>query len=104
MKIRQSFVSNSSSCSFTLYGVSMYDDKVKEMFNVDDPYELERDGLEVWNRDCYCAYYIGMPISAMEDDETKAEFMKRAESKLRELVTDNKEITCGWHSEGWYDG
>jgi hypothetical protein len=116
MKTRQGFVSNSSSTSFTICGVAMNQERIKEILGVDDPFSLDgQHGLQVWSdpNDWAGTYYIGMILSgtneycemrsAMRDDETKEQFRQRVEGVLRE-VTGGHELVCGFHSAGWYDG
>jgi hypothetical protein len=123
MKIRKGFVSNSSSCSFTLYGV--YLDPVEEAVyaNLQDDIkarcliEAEKRGgdldLEVfikvmweefkieatWGQDHYTLYF-GFSVNEMKDDETKIQFYDRIEKFFQKIF---KEVSCDWHSEVWYD-
>jgi hypothetical protein len=119
MKTRTGFVSNSSSTSFTLCGVTMNAEKVEEYFGTDEPFSLECDndkGIEVWKNPndygSWAIYYIGMILdgtqeycamkSAMKNDETREQFQKRVEGVLSEIA--GKPIECGFHSAGWHNG
>lgn len=105
MKIRQAFVSNSSTTSFTLYGVIVPDDKTA--------YELARDSdLKVtygdpndWPQNIYVGLVLSGDFehwsgSNMRDDETKLEFMERVKVALGEDYTDK----VAWYSESFYLG
>ena len=114
MKIRQGFVSNSSSSSFMIYGAifSSLDSQVVEAF--------EEAGLEV-----YCPfdddYYIGMSWDGVGDNETGGEFKKRVENTIRNVklekgvefvigkveeieFPDLTHLSFMTHSESWYNG
>ena len=97
MKIRQGFVSNSSSSSFLIYGVTvpsnedLYDkcDKLKLVCK-SPPYE---DGR---------CMYIGRSWCEVKDDETGAQFKKRVKEELTKFF--GKEVECGTLENAWYDG
>ena len=96
MKIRNGFVSNSSSTSFCLYGIyvpSGYDrlrDKADKS-RLGTHSDQEGDGI-----------YIGLHPSSIKDDETGAQFKRRATEALEALT--GKKVVCGWHQDGWYNG
>jgi hypothetical protein len=112
MKIRNGFVSNSSSSSFCIYGChfSLYDEKgkadfkelatklkipkkmVKALTEEDDNYDLEVDGetLKLPKNPPLSTYYssecqdlyIGRSYKTLGDDETGKEFKKSVEDIL----------------------
>jgi hypothetical protein len=124
MKYRHGFVSNSSSTSFTIYGICL-DPVEKTIYkNLQDDFkarcliEAEKHGgsdpdlecfikvmreeLHVdcqWGQDQYSLYF-GFEIDDMKDDETKLQFYDRVE---RLFKTAFKEVSCSWNSEAWYD-
>lgn len=49
----------------------------------------------------YDDYYLGIPWSAIRDDETGAQFKKKIEDKMRELFGNDSE--CDTHQEAWHD-
>lgn len=71
MKIRQCFVSNSSSSSFCIMGASI---KAPEYMD-DFSWEMEQSGLECYNM--YGEYAVGLPLHKMGEDETKGQFRQR---------------------------
>ena len=112
MKIRNVFVSNSSSSSFLIYGISTY--KVNlSAFNEDDIYDdieeklgnLEnvdkRVDLKYGPDDDY--YYIGASWDSVRDDETGLQFKNSVEESIKQLFPD-QELKFGTCCECWRDG
>lgn len=106
MKIRQGFVSNSSSTSFTLYGVEIED--WASAYQLADESGLTSCGGDPdgWPHQ---SVYVGLVFagefehgqrSDMRDDETKLQFMERVVAALPEEW--KKE--ADWHSESFYNG
>lgn len=128
MKLRQGFVSNSSSCSFTIYGVcfdwdykEIYDalqDDVKarcfiEQENSTISEDTDLDILEKvlgeefkhltiqHGQECY-SFYVGYTLNDMGDDETKNQFYSRVKTSLQKVFKDVSSIS--WYEESWFDG
>ena len=102
MKIRQGFVSNSSSTSFCICGICLGDDEVKELFGVDDCYDLYKNEIEVYSEGDYSPIYVGVDIDKMQEDETKAEFRHRVKKLLDDIAT--KDIgSVDLLVDGWRD-
>ena len=102
MKIRTGFVSNSSTSSFTIFGVYLEEDEIKKHFGLEsnkdggevdansekddygdkeslDLYE-ELDKLEVpFKGPCeyWDGYHLGLSLLECRDDETMGDFKKR---------------------------
>ena len=107
MKIRNGFVSNSSSSSFCIYGTYLeFEDLIKMSIQNNiitskeakdfekngEWYELEtminnKTGLEL-NLDEESNAWIGRSWSEIGDDETGTQFKDSVEQKLRELKID----------------
>ena len=112
MKIRQGFVSNSSSSSFLIYGaeVSNHKEKLAEKFGLgelENSYELVdtiegKTGLFVSSGSDGDSLYVGRSWSSVKDEETGLQFKQSVEKKFKEeLGLDVKLETC---SEAWYNG
>ena len=92
MKIREGFVSNSSSTSFSIYG-AIVEKEAEEKTFLDyfygDPNAYDR------------STYIGLEYSSMSDDETKKQFKEKIEVEVKRLYGDT--IQCGSYEESYYD-
>ncbi len=120
MKIRRGFVSNSSSCSFCIYGISIEPQKLCEKLieNGIKLTEADKEEIYEWFDDKsnkltenlgirggseYDDYlYIGKEWANISDDQTGAEFKKEKEEKIEKLI--GKDIKCFTHEEAWYNG
>ncbi len=122
MKLKQDFVTNSSTTCFVAWGVSynhfdftrdnkeklkvLYEKKHSKEMSDDDYYEamellFESSDLE------HAVYYdgdwmgIGMPFTRMKDEETFGEFKERVKTELQKIgITD----TPVYVEEAWRDG
>jgi hypothetical protein len=120
MKIRTGFVSNSSSSSFLMYGLSLDCVDPRELSSVEDAESLDSDGFDLyeeleglckgtefgyWVWDDYA--WIGASWDEVGDDETGRQFKEKVEASLRKALGDKYEKyakTLGTHSEAWRDG
>jgi len=115
MKVRNGFVSNSSTSSFLIYGVQIEDlsdiEDVIEKLNLsedaqDDRYEiaeaLTKDTTLSYNCPFDYGVYIGKSWAEIEDDETGASFKKSIKKEIENIF--GKEIAekCETHSEAWH--
>ena len=118
MKIRNGFVSNSSSSSFLIYGVTFENtsemvekasDKLKtewkeynkENKNYEISFEDYMDDFEGYRP--YDDYtYLGLSWGDIKDDETGAQFKERAYEYIKENFNITKE-DLSTHEECWHD-
>lgn len=101
MKIRLGFVSNSSSTSFTIYGIVLTEAEKNNLDIMDDaPYDLYHYGDP--NGDSML--YLGEDIDTMEMDETKKQWQEKVAKKLSEILGRDVSKECATHSESYYDG
>jgi len=114
MKIRNGFVSNSSTSSFCLFGICVdRNDAVKAAKLLDPEFDVEDsyDAGEVIAEKLHLTYsngppesdyvYIGRTAFDLKDDETGAQFKQSVRSALSSYFPDED---YSWYSEGWYDG
>jgi hypothetical protein len=85
-------VSNSSTTSFCIYGVSLEEDEASKMLNRDHP--AIKAQIEKWGD--------GDALELLEYDETGAEFKERVRAALAEYL--NGELSMGTYEEAWYNG
>jgi len=131
MKIRQGFVSNSSSCSFLIYGIYIEESKMIEQFkknqlkkaspgeraktlllNKDEDLE-DLDGYDFlntimkdakgfsWDTLEGCDWFVGKSWDLVDDNETGKQFKESVEKTLKDLFGDD--IKCSTHNEAWRD-
>ena len=99
MKIREGFVSNSSSTSFCIYGARFPYNKRQELE------AKEGNGIELFHGDPNYGEncYLGIDFVAMGDDETKNQFKARIEKALKEAFP-GEDLDIGIWEESYYDG
>ena len=101
MKIRTGFVSNSSSTSFCIFGLYVGDNTEEEALKLVKDNELHIEyGCGAWDD----SVYVGLPPSAMKDDETLSQFRDRVRRQLVEKDPKYQDIHLGWITDGGYNG
>ena len=112
MKIRTNFVSNSSSTSFMIFGIRLFETDLEKLTNtgyIKDHYETEK-GEQLLNEtdiglvnDCDGnVNWIGRCYSTIKDDETGKQFKESTIIKISTLL--GKDVSCSLISESWYNG
>lgn len=118
MKIRQGFVSNSSSTSFCIYGTYVdedesvgYADKKKKKSKTDEDDDWDDDyptfekfqkkaakiGLEFYHSCEGGGLWVGSAPDNIKDDETGKQFKDSVEEKLKTLF--KLPMDCSWYTE-----
>jgi len=114
MKIRNGFVSNSSSSSFCIYGVSINKKELIEKMEKINKEITEEDKEDIWSflyqeeKDLFVSegpydysgnIYIGKSWSSIRDDQTGKEFKEETQQRLKKLT--GEEIRCCTIEEAW---
>lgn len=105
MKIRSGFVSNSSSCSFCIYGVYLKPDEIQEYFGCDiDKFEQFKLNY-TYGPDYFDGLFIGWNVTDCKDEQVFGDYKKEIEDKINEKaikkIPDNM---FNFFEESWYDG
>lgn len=110
MKIRNGFVSNSSSSSFCIYGASISSTSLAKALGIDDEdADIEEllskapalSEMSYWSPEGYDEYFVGISWSKVKDDETGKQFKTRIEKAFKEVFGDDAP-KVGTHQEAWY--
>lgn len=111
MKVRNGFVSNSSSCSFCIYGIAVDEDELKSVYEAVkgetdlDSYDIagaisEETNVEFHKPSYDDTYYFGIDACDVGDNETGAQFKERVKSALSKYFP-NKNFS--YLEEAWED-
>lgn len=110
MKIRMGFVSNSSSTSFCVYGITTTRDVLMELWQREHfqtewnlfeiNYQETSDGT--WNEDSTRRIVVGKELIECPDDMTMGEFKRYIQEFVTKWFGPDKK--CSIHEESWFDG
>lgn len=111
MKVRNGFVSNSSSSSFCIFGACLDSSEARELVkDVEDlkdaglydirEYLEEKTPLSIYVPPDFGMLYIGRDWDSVKDDETGKQFKENVKDELKKLA--GKDLDCGTQSEAWY--
>jgi hypothetical protein len=103
MKIRQGFVSNSSTTSFCIYGAFLetYVGHGWAECHSDMWSEVKKYNLEI-HADQNRGYYIGRSWDTIQDDQTGKQFKESIKEALKEMT--GKDQDCQYFERAYYDG
>jgi Na+-transporting NADH:ubiquinone oxidoreductase subunit NqrF len=110
MKIRNGFVSNSSSSSFLIWGAEVKQSDVALPGDMEkyDFIETTGDLVQCAGPDDDYCFYVGRCPSECGGEETMNQFKIRVEKEvqdfLRKYAVSVENLKFGWQSEAWYDG
>lgn len=117
MKLRNGFVSNSSTCSFLIYGINGETDEITDALIengiIPKGAKDEEDGIgywldehsEVFKKLSHWMLYdeesmaIGRSWQQVGDDQTGKQFKEEIEAAIKQLVGDK--FTCETHDAQW---
>jgi hypothetical protein len=99
MKIRQGFVSNSSTTSFCIYGTWLNGNEVGEDVDIYDT--AENHDLECHHMD-YSGYAVGLSPCNMRDEETLAQFRRRVGDQIFKAFGIDDAHELDWIEESFY--
>jgi hypothetical protein len=104
MKIRSGFVSNSSSSSFCILGVSVDNDAYEKVYDK----KYNKEDKTILDSECSISYegehYIGLNPEKIGEDETIGQAKDRIVTEASKLgiTIDKKDID--WITDGGYNG
>jgi hypothetical protein len=112
MKVRNGFVSNSSTSSFLIYGVCFSEDELYDKLGIEEEpeegvWEILEELAEELDMEYNSPYdwgenFLGISWDQVGDDETGGEFKAKIEKKLKEKF--GNDIQCDTHEGAWRDG
>ena len=101
MKIRNGFVSNSSSSSFLIYGTTFERKQINETCkNNGSDFGKDIEYYTVGYDDD--TYYVGASWDKVGDKETGEDFKERIRKALSDFFS--CDVKCATYQEAWYDG
>lgn len=102
MKIRQGFVSNSSSSSFCVLGVLITDEQYDMADSI--PYKDRILNTHCGINDGDDSKYLGFDPYKMDENETLSQFKDRIVAEAAKIGIEVKKNEIDWHTDGGYNG
>jgi len=102
MKIRNGFVSNSSSSSFVIYGAKIPSKILnKENWDIILENKIAENALSLYIEGNTEDYFIGRYWSDIDDDETGLQFKEKVEREITKVI--GKKLKCSTYHETFYN-
>ena len=105
MKIRNGFVSNSSTTSFCIMGAQVdYPDFSEDHEYYDwDMYDIcDENGLECYSPEYRSGYFVGLSAQNIDEDETLKQFKNRVLENMKKVGIDVEYENLEWIEEAYY--
>jgi hypothetical protein len=100
MKIRNGFVSNSSSSSFCILGVQTTQEEYDKVCSMENTTLNTECGINEWDN----SVYVGFNPEGMKDDETLLQFKTRLIEEMKKAGLTYKIEDLYWKTDGGYNG